>query len=843
MHKTIKILKIAAIIILVASGILTGLVYAYSDKLEEVALKEVNKHIAVEGSYSKLNITLWRSFPRVALQFHQFYLKESTPLTGKDLLFADVLYLEFNLFKMLKKQFELEMIHAQGLTINLATDLETDNFSVFRETPESDTLASEYFKLDLSAIVGENVQIFYHDLEDSTFFNVHFDRLKAKGDIDTDQLAFELMTQGKSAMLTVDGMVLDIQKDMQLNANLSFVYEEKKLIIQKGNVTIDQTAMWLNGDMCFKDKGKMDFHVVSNGDQIGDIAGLLPPSMQQKIRSYQTKGTYDFHLHFKGPFLERHTPEMEARFSVKEGYLIPGKGLKALEKMNINAVFSWSAAKTSLQVSQVSFVTGGQSFSASFDLNNVKDPYLSGIFKGHLNVTHLSDLLDIKGVSMGGQVFCDFSVKGKVSSFNNGNEFKDKGLHGKIAFKNVSFSYQNEGDKHELSEVNAGIQLTGNLLQGQQIRGVYNGSPFRADLTIEKLLPYLFHSGNMICKGKIHLDYLPLSKPINHESTLVQNTSETNADLDLENIFIQQVEANIQWSIGSLEYDKMTFKNVQAGLISSPSKIHIHDIKAQMAGGEFEGGVLFSKRNEDQYYLKIAFDGKRMDMQKMLLMFNQFGQDEITDKNLSGVLYLNTQLVCLLRRDGSFEKDDIYAFSELKIENGQLKNVQAMQALSEYAEVSELANIRFQTLSNSFEIRNGELHFPYMDIGNNVMNLRIKGKHHFDQYMDYTIRIRLADALAAKYKIRSKKAREDFEDFGDKGVGLFISIKGYPDQLEFKLERIAGKPQIIPESVTDDVVNARKNFKEALQQEFSKEKRDERKKREAETEMVEWDEW
>jgi hypothetical protein len=843
MHKTFKLLKIAAIVVLVASGILTGLVYAYSDKLEEVALKEVNKHLAVEGSYAKLNITLWRSFPRVALQFHQFYLKESTPLTGKDLLFADVLYLEFNLFKMFKKQFELEMIHAQGLTINLATDLQSDNFSVFRETPESDTLASEYFKLDLSAIIGENVQILYCDLEDSTFFNVHFDMLKAKGDIDTDQLEFELMTRGKSAMLTMDGMVLDIPKEMQLNAILSFVYEEKKLRVQKGNVTIDQTDMWLDGDICFKDKGKMDFHVVSKGDQIGDIAGLLPQSMQQKIRSYQTKGKYDLHLYFKGPFLERHTPEMEARFSVKDGYLIPGKDLKALEKLNISAVFRWSAAKTSLQVSQVSFATGGQSFSATFDLNDLKDPYLSGVFKGHLNVTHLSDLLDFKGVSMGGQVFCDFSVKGKVSSFNNGNEFKNKGLQGKIDVKNFSFSQQFEGDKYELSGVFASIQLKGNLIQGQQVRGVYNGSPFRADLTVEKLLPYLFHSGNMICEGNIHLDYLHLSKPVNQERISVPNTTETMANLDLENMFIQHVDANMKWSIGSLEYDKMTFRNVQAGLILSPQKIHIHDIKAQMAGGEFEGSVFFSKRNEDQYYVKVAFDGKRMDMQKMLLMFNQFGQDDITDKNLSGVLYLNTQLVCLLKRDGSFEKEDIYAFSELKIENGQLKNVQAMQALSDYAEVSELANIRFQTLSNSFEIRNGELHFPYMDIGNNVMNLRIKGKHHFDQYMDYTIRIRLADALAAKYKIRSRKAREDFEDFGDKGVGLYISIKGYPDQLEFKLERIAGKPQIIPESVTDDVVNARKNFKDALQQEFSKEKRDERKKREAEMEIVEWDEW
>jgi hypothetical protein len=130
-----------------------------------------------------------------------------------------------------------------------------------------------------------------------------------------------------------------------------------------------------------------------------------------------------------------------------------------------------------------------------------------------------------------------------------------------------------------------------------------------------------------------------------------------------------------------------------------------------------------------------------------------------------------------------------------------------------------------------------------MDIGNNVLNLRIKGKHHFDNYMDYTLRIKLSDALAAKYKIRSKKQKEDYEDLGDKGIALFISVKGYADNLEFKLEKIGGRPTIINETVVEDAKQAKQEFKETIKQEFSAEKREERKRKDAEQEKVDWDEW
>jgi hypothetical protein len=131
-----------------------------------------------------------------------------------------------------------------------------------------------------------------------------------------------------------------------------------------------------------------------------------------------------------------------------------------------------------------------------------------------------------------------------------------------------------------------------------------------------------------------------------------------------------------------------------------------------------------------------------------------------------------------------------------------------------------------------------------MDMGNSVINLKIKGNHSFDNYMDYTFRVRLSEALASKYKWRSRKNKEEFEDFGDKGVALFINMKGYPDDLKFSVEKIGTTiPKVSGNTIVETLGTEKNELKDIIRTEFSKEKREERDKEKAEKESVDWDEF
>src|SRR5690606_1172710 len=101
----------------------------------------------------------------------------------------------------------------------------------------------------------------------------------------------------------------------------------------------------------------------------------------------------------------------------------------------------------------------------------------------------------------------------------------------------------------------------------------------------------------------------------------------------------------------------------------------------------FSGALLLRKRLDENLFTSIDLVGKGLNITKIFSMFDNFGQEEITDKNLEGRLDISTQMVLIVGRNGVVEKQNMYAFTDLSIQNGALKNYEAMKEMSDYAEV------------------------------------------------------------------------------------------------------------------------------------------------------------
>jgi uncharacterized protein involved in outer membrane biogenesis len=835
-----KALKITGIIILILSLTISLLIYAYADKIQSAVLKEVNKNLAVEGSYDALEITFWRSFPRVALRFKGFSLKESAAITNKHLIEADDLYLAFNVFQMLRGTYELERVSASGLHVRLAMQGDSTNYNLFHEKTDS-AATSDEFVLDLKAISLENAQFEFYDMTDSIEVSYFFDKLKSSGTIRSDYVQFKLKADGKCNSFVLQNTTWPINKQTKLDAEMRYTFDKEQLEIIDGTLAIEQTALTIAGYFHTLNDGNMSLSIASSGNQIQHIAGLLPSAISEQIAAYQSKGTFSVKADLTGPFLGKYNPELVANIRIQEGVLTPPNQATPMSKINMNATLVLKPNKTYVQVPIFSFNFGDLAFSSSFELNDFNDPYINGKAQGAINLAHLDRFFDLETWDLKGLLQCDFSLKGKVSELSSGKLFKEKGMFGSVTWKGLSLSNSApDFDIWKLTESNAHWTMKGNLLSCNNFSGKLNGQTVNASVSIEKLLPYLLADAKLDVLANIKTNSFKMPSTMQSSGN---SSQELAAPFNINEFFPDNISLDLLFDIGSFAYEKIALQKLKGSLFANNHKIQLDRLSAQTAGGSFDASIYLSKKELDKVFLRLNLDGKNLAIQHILNMFDNFGQAEITHENLSGSLSINTQLVCLLNKDGSFAKEDLYAFTELSIANGALKNYDAMNELSAYAEVTELSNIRFNTLSNTFEIRDGEINFPYMDIGNNVLNLRIKGKHHFDNYMDYTLRIKLSDALAAKYKIRSKKQKDDYEDLGDKGIALFISVKGYADNLEFKLEKIGGRPTIINETVVEDAKQAKKEFKETIKQEFSAEKREERKRKDAEQEKVDWDEW
>jgi hypothetical protein len=830
-----KFFKILLISLLSLVVILTATVYVLSSKLKDIVLTELNKELAVEGSFESIHVTFWKTFPRISIQIDKLGLKESTAMLNKPLLESEVLYLQFSLLDIMKGNYELEKVLISNAKIRMAQVGDVFNYKIFHD--KNDSLQPSAFSLDLKGIELKNVLYEYYDLKDSVTISYDFDKVTASGKIGDDITKFKLNAKGICNLFVVNADTIPINKYTSINARFNFLNESQTLEIFEAKLLIDKSTFDVSGAMVFDNKDSMNLLVVSESNKIQDISGLLPNAISSHIQDFNSKGEFSFRANIFGTFANNNNPSVEASMRITDGSLIPYNGALPMEDLNFNGKLWWSQKKSYLQVAVFSFKMAEHKFTSSFDLNDFAKPYVSGSAKGTLDLGHLDVFLDLDKIKLSGILNCDLQVETLLSDFESGKFIKDKGVNGTISWSNLSFSTTLPKLNYwNIDDCEAKWLMKGNMMSVQNMKGKLNQSPFALNLSLDKFLPYFMGNASSEIIADFQVDKLLLP-----DFWFEDDGAEEGADLT--QIFPENLSVDLKFKTGYFKANKFELKNLNTELVLLPNKIEIAKLNAAIADGTVNMSAILSPRSENLIYANVDLETKNIKIAELMKLMDNFGQDELTHENISGRLNMQTQVVVLLNADGTFSKENLYAFTDLTILEGQLKNYEPMQGLSKHAEITELNNIRFSKLQNTFEIREGEINFPFMDIGNNVLNLKIKGKHSFDNYMDYSVRVRLSEVLATKYKIRSKKDRDDFEDLGDKGIALFISITGYPDNLKFKFEKVAGRPVFLPETVSEDIKNAKKEFKESLQQEFSAEKRQERKQKEAEKEKVEWDEW
>jgi len=836
-----KILKIVSITLLIVVAGLTITIYSLSDKLEKVLLKEINEQLAVEGSFKKLDVTFWTTFPNVSLRMEHLTLKESTTLIDNYLLEADAFYLQFNLVEAIFGKYELEKVSADNLILRLAVKGDKENF-VLLKSNSTDSINDKRIKIDLKAIQLHDAQIEYHDLSDTTVIVYDFERIKSKGKVETDKVDFKLDAKGACKKFVISGDTLPVDKVTALNAQLTYEIEQETLFIKKGSLDIDKTLFGVEGSFVFADIDSMDLRINSKASKISKIAVLMPQSVGDVFIKMKSEGDFNVSAQIAGKFGGVNIPTIEAQIKIKEAKLYPVNGQKPMENINLNANLTFSKSTEYVQIPVFSFKLGEHNFGGNIDLKGFSDPYIAGNLKGKIDLGYLNDLFDFEGVQMSGQLDCNINLIGKISEISSMKQFQDKGVIGQMQWSNISFSSQHEMFKNwEIQNCNAGWKLKGNQLSANNITGQLNNADFKLNISLDGLLPFIFNDKKMELYADLVTDRIELPLEM-----LGEHNSDFNEDVDtatdLFTMFPQHLTLDLNFEVADFKAKNISITDFKGALFANENQIKFSNISGGLVEGSFTGSVLIKKHDEQSVFSNVDIEGKALNIHKLFEMFDNFGQEEITASNFEGKLDLNTQMVLIIGRDGSFSKENLYAFSDLTIKDGILKNYEPMKSLSDYAEVSELENIRFGVLSNTIEIKDGEINFPFMDLGNSILNIKIMGKHNFDNYMDYTFRVRLSDALAAKYHWRTKKNKEDFEDLGNKGVALYIRMTGYPDDLKFKVEKIGVKPILTQESVKSEVKNAREEFKQTLKQEFSLEKREERKKQEAENEKVDWDE-
>jgi len=323
----------------------------------------------------------------------------------------------------------------------------------------------------------------------------------------------------------------------------------------------------------------------------------------------------------------------------------------------------------------------------------------------------------------------------------------------KAKVANVSADLKNH--KLKLYEISGGVKYGSKILSFDTLRGKIGNSDFdismkyyfkgidRYNKKVDNSLT--FTSKFLDADEMSQYDLAPKTGIVVRDSTgkYIGVIPDSTKHAQAFNIFIIPFSNfNAQINITKLKYNRLWLKDVNTKItMRQDQTITLDTLTMKVAGGAIAMRGKFNGSNPEKIYFRSRINFDQVDLEKMMLKLDHFGQDVVVNKNVKGKLSGQIKSYVQVHPDLVPIVSNTRAEMTLKIYNGSLVDFAPMQAMAGYFQDKNLRLIRFDTLQNKLTFTNGVLDIPEMDINSSLGYIQLSGKQSLDLSMEYYVRV------------------------------------------------------------------------------------------------------
>jgi hypothetical protein len=804
MAKGLKIFLIILLVLITLAGSAALYVYQNLDQLKKYAIEEVNDLLKAELSAKSLDITFVESFPKVSLALNEVNIND--PLRkGKYLLKAQNIFLGFNIYDIINKNYKIQLIDIDSGELNLLIDpAGRMNFDLLKED-QSKEKKSKQFKFELTKLALNRIQINYVDRSSNLKADFHVNSSNFSGNFSDQLFDMDLELDAFCQELQVGGSNLFNKKDLKIASTISVDNKQNKFSLKKGNFGINALLLNVTGYV-LSQKKQTEVNIAFKGDKISiqNLLSTLPVSLPESMLAYKSEGLVFFEGAIKGIQSSKSTPSIKVQFGIENGSLSESGNSLKLERINLKGSFDNRASKqlndAQISIPEFSAELAGSKINGNLFLKNFQNPLLDLNLNGNADLNSLHQFFkfsDVKEII--GQANFSLTLRGsKINENWDWSSAMNKGLFA-LKMDKLLLNYLTK----PIEKIDFNGNITNNKLQVEKASLTIGESDFTLSGQIPSFMDFLFQK-NFPFKGVFQTQ----SKVLNTNDLFIYDSSDPREEGEVPLEYLINLKIDAQ----KFTYDQFIAQAVKAEVELTNDRVNFSSINLNTCGGNISGNAEWITQ-KNQYVLKSKNQTKSLQMAELLKMFNNFGQNEFTSKNLSGLLTAQTELLVIWDEKMNLLTDKIVVLSEMSLKNGELINYEPLNSLSRFVDVNDLKNLKFSEIKNTLAIQNKVLTIPAMDMKNNALNLTVSGTHTFDNLLDYNIKLSLSELLSKKRKPQPNEFGE--EDVKTKGINLYLSIKGPLDKLKFTFDRKGAKEQL-----KQDIKVEKENIKEILKQEF-----------------------
>lgn len=830
----VRVILVLLGLALLAVGGVAAWLYTHEDELVALAVGQANRYLKTPVQITSLEASLWADFPRVSLDIRNVYVQGALP-ESDTLLYAQKLALGFDAWRLWQGDYQLASVRAEGGLLRLERSKAGAWNYLIWQVPDSLSAQGEEkpLRFQLSRLKLLDMRLDYQDRASSQRYRWHLSSLSASLAAEGERYQIALKTQSQCQGLDWGAGVWWAGKKMDLESALTLDLGQQQLKYQPSQLSLDGVDFGTQGLIRWGNKPWLDLSVEGEKTTLAHLMALLPSRYTQTLRNWKSEGQVYFRTQVQGPPASAH---ITADFGAQAARLTHPDWKKSVEALRFTGKFDNQGGGV-ITLKDLHGEVAGRSLTASVEVRNLKDPWLGLELEGSTRLEDLAPLFPKEALkSWAGEAQVSLQFQGRLADAQTAGGLRNVFCSGELDLKGVSL--QPKGWNLGLENLEGVLLFNNNELAFSDLQAGFGASDMALTGKVEQLLPFLLgYRSRFRVEARILSSYVDVDQIV--EEIRLANQSRAEASKPLQ----PAAELDLSWQVAALRYKKLHPEAIRAHVSLRKSRLQLDELAMKLAGGQLAATVDMDFVSPENVPVGLDFQTKALPADSLFFLFDNFGQDFLTYQQLGGTLEAQVRTRFDLDQNLQVKMPSLQAEARLSIDRGALRGFAPLQEMGRFFDRRELDDLRFERLSNTLTLRQGQLNIPDMEIRSNVATFQIRGQHSLENRYEYFITVPWKNFRKPDSDSRFGEIAE-----GSGGQTLIpLILRGQGSQFELSYDKAFAKNRIKEGLKREkeeflDLFRKKTPEERAAQREQQKEKeRAEEKKRQAEPEFMELD--
>ena len=555
---------------------------------------------------------------------------------------------------------------------------------------------------------------------------------------DFNLLVSNAMFQYPDLPTAVTGINIDFKAKNNTNDLNNSILDFKKLVMNFGKNPI-------NGRILIEGlkKSKVDADFVAKLD-LQQIAQIF------SMKGLVMRGLYDINLKAKGTYdtLTKQFPQVNAVMSLANGYIKSDKFPEPIQNINAKATLlntDGALASTRLDISTLKMILDNEPFTAEGHIQNFENYNWDFKVKGKIDITKITKIYPLLGMTLKGIVDADIETKGKMSDVK-AKRYSNLPTTGKANVRGIEFASKDYPQGIKITSAN--MTFTPQSVNVADSKGYLGTSDFTGNGIFSNYMGYILN--NEPLKGKLNVKSnkfnvnewievapsAPDGGAFESKSRVLAPPSGAGGAVSIP----KNMDLVINSEIVNALYDKMELKNIKGLLTVGNGAVKMQNVAFNSLGGDFITNGTYNSSDLAHPKFDFALNLENVEIAQAYQHLN------IVKYLMPVAQYLIGGINSKFKIDGELGQDMMPKISTLsgnglmKILNGEIsENNPLVQKLVEATKLSKLKDTKLNNLLMQFEIKDGTFGVKPFDIKFDDYKITASGRHGLTGSMDYAL--------------------------------------------------------------------------------------------------------